>query len=313
MTESAAILQTLALERFFGSIHALRGVSFEVNSKELFGLIGPDGAGKTTAIRILAGLMAPSAGEVLISGKDPFRDRRSLSGMLGYMPQQYSLYGDLTVDENLHFFGQLFSLSANDYAARRERLLRITRLSRFIDRRADALSGGMYKKLALACALLHRPKILLLDEPTNGVDPVSRRELWDLLYEFVSEGMAVLLSTPYMDEAVRCQRVGLIHHGRLVLQGRPGELLEEFEREYLTFLVEGMSRTRVEHELNDDARVLALTPAGARIRVVVATGAESGLSERLVPLGARLVPTQPEFEDLFLARTRPMLAGASDG
>ncbi len=144
MTESAAILQTLALERFFGSVHALRGVSFEVNSKELFGLIGPDGAGKTTAIRILAGLMAPSAGAVLVGGRDPLRARRSLSGMVGYMPQQYSLYGDLSVDENLYFFGQLFSLSADDYAARRERLLRITRLNRFTDRRADALSGGMY-------------------------------------------------------------------------------------------------------------------------------------------------------------------------
>jgi ABC-2 type transport system ATP-binding protein len=313
MTESAAILQTMALERSFGSVHALHGVSFEVNAGELYGLIGPDGAGKTTAIRILAGLMAPSAGAVLISGKDPIRARRSLSGMLGYMPQQYSLYGDLTVDENLHFFGQLFSLSAGDYADRRERLLRITRLSRFNDRRADALSGGMYKKLALACALLHRPKILLLDEPTNGVDPVSRRELWDLLYEFVSEGMAVLMSTPYMDEAARCQRVGLIHHGRLVLQGRPGELLEQFGHDYVTFLVEGMSRTRVEQELNDDDRVLALTPAGARIRVVSAKDAEAGLRERLEPFGGRLVVARAEFEDLFLAHTREMPVGVSDG
>jgi ABC-2 type transport system ATP-binding protein len=313
MTESAAILQTLALERFFGSIHALRGVSFEVNSKELFGLIGPDGAGKTTAIRILAGLMAPSAGAVLVDGRDPLRARRSLSGMVGYMPQQYSLYGDLSVDENLYFFGQLFSLSADDYAARRERLLRITRLNRFTDRRADALSGGMYKKLALACALLHRPQILLLDEPTNGVDPVSRRELWDLLYEFVSEGMAIVLSTPYMDEAARCQRVGLIHHGRLVLQGQPGALLEQFGREYVTFLVEGASRTSVEHELSGDARVIALTPAGARIRVVSVKGDEAGLRERLLPAGGRLVAVRPEFEDLFLAHTRTTPAGVSNG
>jgi ABC-2 type transport system ATP-binding protein len=145
------------------------------------------------------------------------------------------------------------------------------------------------------------------------VDPVSRRELWDLLYEFVSEGMAIVLSTPYMDEAARCQRVGLIHHGRLVLQGQPGALLEQFEREYVTFLVEGASRASVEHELSGDARVIALTPAGARIRVVSVKGTETGLQEKLMPVGGRLVAVRPEFEDLFLAHTRTTPAGVSNG
>jgi ABC-2 type transport system ATP-binding protein len=146
------------------------------------------------------------------------------------MPQQYSLYRDLTVAENLRFFGRLSVLPRPLFRERADRLLGITRLAPFVDRRADQLSGGMYKKLALACALLHQPEVLLLDEPTNGVDPVSRRELWALLHEFVEGGMAVLISTPYMDEAERCRRVGLIHQGRMLLEGAPERLLADYER-----------------------------------------------------------------------------------
>lgn len=221
------ILVADRLEKRFGDVEALRGVSIEVAPGELYGLVGPDGAGKTTMMRILAGVMGPDAGLVRIGGMNPLSGDPEVRSVLGYMPQQYSLYGDLSVDENLRFFSRMFCLSKAEFRAQRERLLEITRLSRFGDRRADALSGGMYKKLALACSLLPRPKVLLLDEPTNGVDPVSRRELWALLFELVEDGMAVVVSTAYMDEAERCHRVGLLFEGRLRLEGAPSALLAE--------------------------------------------------------------------------------------
>jgi ABC-2 type transport system ATP-binding protein len=217
------------LRRRFGAVTALDGLGFEVARGELYGLVGPDGAGKTTAIRALAGLIDVDAGEARVLGMDPATDDR-VRERLGLMPQQYSLYRDLTVSENLRFFGRLAALPAPVFRERSERLLGLTRLAPFGDRRADQLSGGMYKKLALSCALLTEPEVLLLDEPTNGVDPVSRRELWALLHEFVHAGMAVIISTPYMDEAERCHRVGLVHRGRMLLEGEPGRLLADFER-----------------------------------------------------------------------------------
>ena len=214
-----------SLARSFGEVKALDGLSFEVARGELFGLVGPDGAGKTTSIRALTGLVDLDGGEARVLGEDPGEGR--IRERIGLMPQQYSLYGDLSVAENLAFFGRLYVLPRATFRQRRERLLGITRLGPFVDRRADALSGGMYKKLALACALLHEPEVLFLDEPTNGVDPVSRRELWALLLEFVLAGMAVIVSTPYMDEAERCHRVALVHHGRVLLQGEPRALIEQ--------------------------------------------------------------------------------------
>jgi drug efflux transport system ATP-binding protein len=220
-------LEATGLRKRFGEGHAavqaLDGLSFRVARGELYGLVGADGAGKTTAMRALTGLVRLDGGEARVLGLEPGSPRAR--ERVGLMPQQYSLYRDLTVDENLRFFGRLAVLPRAAFEARRARLLAITRLARFGDRRADQLSGGMYKKLALACALLHEPELLLLDEPTNGVDPVSRRELWELLHGFVEAGMAVVISTPYMDEAERCSRVGLVHEGRLLLEGRPRELL----------------------------------------------------------------------------------------
>jgi ABC-2 type transport system ATP-binding protein len=213
------------LVRRFGATVALDGLSLEIPRGELFGLVGPDGAGKTTFVRALAGLLDLDAGEVRVLGEDPATGRAR--ERIGLMPQQFSLYRDLTVFENLRFFSRLFALPRAEFRRRADRLLGITRLAPFVDRRADALSGGMYKKLALACALLHEPELLLLDEPTNGVDPVSRRELWELLHEFVHGGMTVLLSTPYMDEAERCQRVALFHRGRVLAEGEPHRLVEE--------------------------------------------------------------------------------------
>jgi len=228
-TPAAPVVEARGLVRRFGAVTALDGLTFQVGRGELYGLIGPDGAGKTTAIRAVAGLLAPDAGQARVLGLDPLRDA-AVRERLGLMPQQYSLYRDLTVAENLQFFSRLSALPRAVYRERADRLLAITRLAPFTGRRADQLSGGMYKKLALACALLHQPEVLLLDEPTNGVDPVSRRELWALLHEFVAAGMAGIISTPYMDEAERCRRVGLVHHGRMLLEGPPEKLLADFAR-----------------------------------------------------------------------------------
>ena len=297
---SGPALQLEGVTRRFGKVEALRELSFEVRPGELYGLVGPDGAGKTTAIRVLAGLLDADTGKARVLGHDSAKGGSAVREGLGLMPQQYSLYRDLSVEENLRFFGRLYCLPAGLYRERSTRLLKITRLGPFVDRRAEALSGGMYKKLALACALLHQPEVLLLDEPTNGVDPVSRRELWDLLHEFVHEGMAVLLSTPYMDEAERCHRVGLLHHGRLLLEGAPQALLRDFDHE--SFEVLGGNRDQVDAVLLARPEVRALSPAGAHLKVTVAPGGKAAVAEALAGLGAHLTPAAPDFEDLFLAR-----------
>jgi ABC-2 type transport system ATP-binding protein len=288
--------------RRFGATRALEGLSLQVHAGEMYGLVGPDGAGKTTTMRILAGMIASDAGRVAVLGQEPLRGGQAFREALGYMPQQYSLYGDLSVEENLRFFAHMFCLSHAAYRERRERLLGITRLARFVDRRADALSGGMYKKLALACALLPRPRLLLMDEPTNGVDPVSRRELWAMLFELAGEGMAIVVSTPYMDEAARCHRVGLIHQGRLLLEGAPAQLLAAFDGE--VFHVLGGDRDRSDRLLSDHPAVRAISAAGAQLRVVLRPGAEAEVGGALAGGGAELRRVSPSFEDLFLSATR---------
>jgi drug efflux transport system ATP-binding protein len=215
----------------YGSTAALVEVSFEVPAGEMFGLIGPDGAGKTTSIRLACGLLRRDAGEVRVLGRDPVAEHRALTADVGYLSQRFSLYGDLTIDENVAFFAEIHGV--RQYAATRDRLLEMTQLTAFRSRRADQLSGGMKQKLALACTLVHAPKVLLLDEPTTGVDPVSRREFWKLLSEFLARGLTIVMATPYLDEAERCGRVALLHDGRLLaidspatLQGSIGQVLE---------------------------------------------------------------------------------------
>jgi ABC-2 type transport system ATP-binding protein len=227
-----SMVEARGLVRSFAGKRALDDLSFAAEGGELYGLVGADGAGKTTAIRALAGLIALDGGQALVADRDVASGAAVVRESLGLMPQQASLYPDLSVAENLRFFARLYCLPKKVFRERSERLLGITRLGPFAGRRADALSGGMYKKLALACALLHRPQVLLLDEPTVGVDPVSRRELWALLHEFIHDGMTVLLSTPYMDEAERCHRVALVHRGRVLLAGEPQALLAEFAHKY---------------------------------------------------------------------------------
>jgi ABC-2 type transport system ATP-binding protein len=206
----------------YGPTTALDSVTLAVHAGEMFGLIGPDGAGKTTAIRAACGLIGLDGGRIGMLGKDPKRDRRSTTAELGYLSQRFSLYGDLTIDENIAFFAEIHGVAR--YQARRDRLLEMTQLSPFRARRADRLSGGMKQKLALACTLVHEPRVLLLDEPTTGVDPVSRREFWKLLSEFVSNGLTIVMATPYLDEAERCARVALLHDGYLLAVDTPGVL-----------------------------------------------------------------------------------------
>ena len=298
--QSTAGLEAVGLTRRFGALTAVDNLSLSVEPGELYGLVGPDGAGKTTTIRMLTGLIIPDGGEARAVGERVVDGSRRVREAIGYMPQQYSLYGDLSVDENLKFFGHLFGLRRKELRERRDRLLGLTRLDRFGDRRADALSGGMYKKLALACALLHRPRVLVLDEPTNGVDPVSRRELWDLLYEFVGEGMAVLLATPYMDEASRCHRVGLLHRGALLAEGEPKQLTRAFVHD--TLLLETRDRTTAEDRLHDHPDVLALSPHGSALRVVVRRSG-AGAFRAWAAQSAEITsvqPIAPDFEDVFL-------------
>jgi ABC-2 type transport system ATP-binding protein len=212
----------------YGPVEAVRDLSFSVARGEMFGLIGPDGAGKTTTIRLLCGLLHADAGVVRVLGRDPVSAHRAVTAEVGYLSQRFSLYGDLSVDENVAFFAEIHGLS--HYRERRDRLLEMTQLIAFRHRLADRLSGGMKQKLALACTLVHEPTILLLDEPTTGVDPVSRRELWKLLSQFLSSGITILLSTSYLDEAERCARVGLLHEGQLLALGEPGAIRSSLPR-----------------------------------------------------------------------------------
>jgi len=216
----------------FGALTALDQVSLQIARGEMFGLIGPDGAGKTTAIRLACGLLGADGGTIRMGGRDPVADHGAITGMVGYLSQRFSLYGDLSIDENIAFQAEIHGVRG--YGRERDRLLSLTQLTPFRTRRADRLSGGMKQKLALACTLIHRPDILLLDEPTTGVDPVSRREFWKLLSEFLADGLTIVMATPYLDEAERCGRVALLHEGRVMalddpasLQaGLPGSLVE---------------------------------------------------------------------------------------
>ena len=206
----------------FGATVAVDDVSLEIRRGEMFGLIGPDGAGKTTSIRLVCGLLRATSGRLAVFGSDPVTRHAAVTKSTGYFSQRFSLYGDLSIDENIAFFAEIHGL--NDYDARRDRLLDMTQLTPFRDRLADRLSGGMKQKLALACTLIHEPQLILLDEPTTGVDPVSRREFWKLLSEFLAQGITIVMATPYLDEAERCSRVALLSNGKLLIVDTPQAL-----------------------------------------------------------------------------------------
>ncbi len=215
-------IHTVGLARSFGAVTAVRSLDLTVPRGEMFGLVGPDGAGKSTAIRLLCGLLRPTAGVGQVLGLDLARQADAIKARIGYLSQNFTLYGDLTVDENLEFFAELHSVP--HWRQRREELLEFTRLTPFRRRLAQALSGGMKKKLALACTLIHTPDLLFLDEPSTGVDPVSRGEFWNTLSRLLDEGVTIFMTTPYLDEAERCHRVSLMHRGQLFLTGTPAEV-----------------------------------------------------------------------------------------
>jgi ABC-2 type transport system ATP-binding protein len=225
MIMDAIVLQNLR-KNFYGK-PALRDLSFSVRQGEIFGLVGPDGAGKTTAMRILSGILDPTAGDAWLDGLHVCKQTRELQEQIGYMSQRFGLYPDLTVWENIQFYADLYGVPKKDRPQRTDRLLKFSDLSPFKSRRAGNLSGGMKQKLGLACALIHTPKILLLDEPTNGVDPVSRRDFWRLLHQLLVDHVTILLSTSYLDEAERCNRVAIINHGALLAIGTPSEIKKQ--------------------------------------------------------------------------------------
>ncbi len=219
-----SIIETHCLTRRFGNVVAVDCLDLFIAAGEIFGLVGPDGAGKTTTLRMLCGLINPSEGSAQVAGYDVIQNLQAVKDRIGYMSQRFGLYLDLSVQENMDFYADLFGIIGTQRASLMEELLHITRMEQFRDRRAAQLSGGMKQKLALMCTLLHRPQILLLDEPTNGVDPVSRRDFWAILYELLKEGITILMATAYLDEAERCNRVGLMHRGRLVRYDTPENL-----------------------------------------------------------------------------------------
>jgi ABC-2 type transport system ATP-binding protein len=220
----AAIIQARGLTRRFGKLTAVDRLDLEAQEGEIFGLVGPDGAGKTTTLRMLCGLMDPSEGGATVAGCDAARDPQGVKDHIGYMAQRFGLYGDLTVEENMTFYADLFGIVGEERARLTESLLRMTRMAPFRGRAAGKLSGGMKQKLALMCTLLHRPRILFLDEPTNGVDPVSRRDFWAILYQLLKDRITIFMTTAYLDEAERCNRVGLMHRGRLIRCDTPEAL-----------------------------------------------------------------------------------------
>ena len=227
------IIQTHELRREFKNTVALDSLDLDVKNGELFGLVGPDGAGKTTCLRLLAGLLNITSGSAEVLGFDLGKDSEAAKPHIGYMAQQFSLYSELSVRENLVFFADLFNVEPYIFPQRMARLLEFAGLTEFQNRRATHLSGGMQKKLALACTLIHQPQILLLDEPTTGVDPVSRREFWDILTELHMDGTTIVVSTPYMDEADRCSRVGLMYAGRMPVCASPSQIRDQIEGELI--------------------------------------------------------------------------------
>jgi ABC-2 type transport system ATP-binding protein len=299
--ESAIVLDRVV--KRYGATTALAGLSLEVKRGEMYGLIGPDGAGKTTAIRLMCGLLHPDEGELRVVGLNPVRAHRALTERVGYLSQRFSLYGDLSIDENIAFFAEVHGM--RDYRARRDQLLAMTQLTPFRGRLADRLSGGMKQKLALACTLVHEPQVILLDEPTTGVDPVSRREFWKLLSEFLANGITILMSTPYLDEAERCTRVALVHEGRLLAADEPARLRHLIPGRMFEILAQGTAAADSLRGLPcvHDAQVF-----GERIHITLdddspACEEQFRAALRLTPLAdAPLRPVQPSLEDVFIAR-----------
>ncbi|MBI5653436.1 MAG: ABC transporter ATP-binding protein [Chloroflexi bacterium] len=286
----------------FDTITAIKDLSFDVNAGEIFGLIGPDGAGKTTTLRVIATALNPTAGNVIVAGVDTVRDPEAVKQHIGYMPQRFALYPDLTVLENLNFFADLFGAPRRERAALIERLLGFARLTEFQTRLARNLSGGMQKKLALAASLMHRPRVLLLDEPTTGVDPISRREFWDLLTEVHLQGVTIVIATPYLDEAERCTRVGLMFRGELIACDTPNAIRANLGAVALE--AQSAQAKLARQVIEARAGVLSVSAHGNSLRVLVDRAerqAEIESAWRAREISVRDVRVvKPRLEDAFV-------------
>ena len=297
-------LDAAGLTRRFGERTAVDGITLRVPRGEVFALLGPDGSGKTTLLRMCCGALQPTAGRVAIDGTDIARDPGEVQARIGYMPQRFSLYGDLSVQENLDFYADLFDVARAGRAERNTQLLEFAGLTGFRGRLAQQLSGGMKQKLALACTLIHSPSILLLDEPTTGVDPVSRREFWRLLYDLHRDGATIIASTPYMDEAERATTVGFMYQGRLISVEPPDAMRHRMRGEVVEVLAE--PRETVRRVLAASSEVLSHMVFADRLHVVVQDAARAipALRAELAQAGATVLeaePIPPSLEDVFIS------------
>jgi ABC-2 type transport system ATP-binding protein len=297
----SAIIQAENLTRRFGDLIAVDHLNLEVAEGEIFGLVGPDGAGKSTTMRLLCGLMDPTEGRAIVTGRDVARDLDAVKDQIGYMAQRFGLYNDLTVDENMRFYSELFGIGGRERDELTARLLRMTRMEPFRKRFAGKLSGGMKQKLALMCTLLHKPRVLFLDEPTNGVDPVSRRDFWAILYHLVKDGLTVFVTTAYLDEAERTHRVGFMHQGRLIRCDTPAALKRGFDEASYSISTSDNPTTRA--LLEKQPGVLTVQPSGGDLHLFFDPHVTS--IEKLtavVPFEHREIA--PSLEDVFIALVR---------
>ena len=310
MVSDEFIIKTENLTKQFKNVVAVNNLNLTIQRGEIFGLVGPDGAGKTTTIRLLVAIMDPTGGSATVAGFDTVKQAEEIKKRIGYMAQRFNLYGDLTVLENLLFFADIFAVRGRERDERVDRLLRFARLTEFKKRRADHLSGGMQKKLALTCTLIHQPEILFLDEPTTGVDPVSRREFWDILTELHLQGVTLFVSTPYMDEAERCSRVGLMFEGRIIVCDVPerirgmveGELLE-LRPSNLRLAAQVVERLEgvLEVQTYGDLLHVFVDEATRRLPELQAALAEQGIPVR------DFRQTRPRMEEAFISLIRKRL------
>jgi ABC-type multidrug transport system ATPase subunit len=308
----SAMIECDGLTRRFGHFTAVDAVSFSVAKGSIFGFLGPNGSGKSTVIRMLCGLLQPSAGAGRIAGFDVAKQADEIKSFIGYMSQKFSLYDELTVTENLNFYSRLYGLGGSALVQRREELIALTHLGPYLTRRAGLLSGGWRQRLAMACSLVHKPAVLFLDEPTAGIDPVARRELWDLLFEFSSTGMTLFVTTHYMDEAERCSHVGYIHMAKLVVSGVPDDLKAlpvvnppgtrrlDITCDHVTTGLQALRRL---------PGVRNATVFGQSMHLLVEQGlAEQAIRDELARAGipqADIHPIGPSLEDVFVALTAP--------
>jgi len=289
------------LTRKFGELTAVRNLNLDIAEGEIFALVGPDGAGKTTTMRLMCGLMDPTEGRAIVTGLDVSKNPDEVKDHIGYMAQRFGLYQDLTVDENMEFYGDLFGIIGREREELSTRLLQMTRMEPFRKRQAGKLSGGMKQKLALMCTLLHKPRVLFLDEPTNGVDPVSRRDFWAILYELVRDGLTVVVATAYLDEAERANRVGLMHLGNMIRCDAPAKLRTELEQACYSVTSADLRKTR--ELLTGQPGVVAVQPSGSDLHLFLDESAGSiEQLKRVTPFECRRIT--PSLEDVFIALVR---------